>query len=136
MKFALLAVLSIALLSSNASAQDEQRLSQCPGGFKKFYSGFASAVRSGNAAKVASMTRFPLVWGLDAGDEGKYTRPQFLKNYARLFGDNTTDFMKESDPLCSVADDGTVMVTSEDALTLNFKKYASVFKLTAYVVEP
>lgn len=95
-----------------------------------------SDVRRKESAKVAAMTSFPLPCGFDAGDEGKYTRRQFLCNYSRLFGENIADSIDESDPMCGVAQDGVVIVTSKDALSLNFKKYSSGFKLIAYLIEP
>ncbi len=133
-----LVLLLVALAASIVpiDAQTETRLKQCPAAFRTFYSGFTAAVRRSDKIKVASMTKFPLSWGLDAGDEGKYTRDEFIENFSTLFGENTSELMQERNPLCTRDHDGTLVITSKDALHLNFARSGKTYKLSSYVVEP
>jgi hypothetical protein len=136
MRIIALGLVVIAISFVEIRAQTETRLNQCPAAFRTFYIGFKTAVRKADKTKVASMTKFPLRWGLDAGDEGEYTRDEFIKNFSGLFGADTADFMQERNPLCTRHADGTVVITSEYALHLNFAKSGKTYKLAAFVVEP
>ena len=76
-----LTLLFIAFIAFNqaANAQEDSWLSS-PKEFRTFYFKFKKAVESNDRAKVASMTVFPFEYGFDTGNEGKWTRRQFIKN--------------------------------------------------------
>ena len=71
---------------SPVSAQKSQKLSATPRAFQIFYAKFRKAVIARDKTTVASLTRFPLTYGFDAGDEGTFSRAEFLKRYNDIFG--------------------------------------------------
>ncbi|MBV9243027.1 MAG: hypothetical protein JO314_13565, partial [Acidobacteria bacterium] len=75
----------LAIGALTASAQKSQRLRSTPRSFQTFYAKFKSAVLRNDKRSVASMTSFPFKYGWDAGDEGTYTRTQFIAKFTRIF---------------------------------------------------
>jgi hypothetical protein len=136
MKKAIIVALLATLFSFSASAQTETRLSQCPAKFRTFYAKFKAAVLRNDKNSVVSMTKFPFQWGFDAGDEGKYTQKQFIRNFGRFFDGDPRNIIRERNPLCSRLEKGSIDVTSEDATHLNFIPSGSGYKFAAYLVEP
>ena len=116
--------------------QTESRLKSCPAAFRTFYKKFGGAVQRGDKTAVAAMTKFPFRWGFDAGDEGKYTQRQFVRNFRKLFDSDTLEFIRERNPLCDVDTDRTVYLTSDFAVHLGFKRSGKTYKFSSYVVEP
>jgi len=125
----------ICLVNLSISAQDK-RLSSGPQAFQTFFAKFMAGVKRGDKAAVASMSQFPLVYGFDAGDEGKYSRRQFVKiGFTNIFGKKPTEFLPEKDPLLwIVGRDYTI--TTENAEHISFVKRGKAFLFTSYVVEP
>ena len=131
-------VLTVAMLligGSSADAQTTRRLSATPKAFQTFYAKFKSAVLRGDKRAVASMTRFPFSYGWDAGDEGTYTRSQFLRKYndilggtRRLFGQSNPKFYNDENSL-SLAD-------TSDASHYGFNKKGGKYYFTSIMVEP
>ena len=137
-KLCLYAVIStslICIVSLSISAQDK-RLSSGPQAFQTFFAKFMAAVKRGDKAAVASMSQFPLTYGFDAGDEGKYSRQQFVKKgFTNIFGKKPTTFLPEKDPLLwIVGRDYTI--TTDSAEHISFAKHGKAFLFTSYVVEP
>jgi len=122
--------------SRTASAQEDKRLNSAPQAFKTFFAKFKRAVESRQKLAVASMTEFPFNYGFDAGDEGTMTKTQFIKRFNEVFGNKPRDFMPEKNPYFNIDDDGTYIVSTEDASHWIFVKKGSSFKLSALMVEP
>lgn len=132
-----LLMISLVLLSFSVvvSAQ-EKRLSDAPKSFRTFYASFKRAVERNDKQAVAAMSRFPFAYGYDAGDEGKYTRTQFIQNFKLIFHD-PKDFFRESNPGFGIDDaDGRYYISTEDASHLGFVKSGKTFKFVSYIVEP
>jgi hypothetical protein len=120
----------------SAAAQTEKRLNSAPQAFRAFFAGFKNAVAKNDKTRIAAMTRFPLKYGFDAGDEGTMTRSQFIKRYKEIFGDASESFLPEKNPVFSNGDGGSYVVSTRDASHFVFVKSGSTFKFTAYIVEP
>ena len=130
-------VLSLVLfaLSAVVSAQ-EKKLSNAPQSFRTFYAAFKRAVERNDKIAVANMSRFPFSYGYDAGDEGKYNRRQFIKNFKLIFHD-PKDFFRERNPRFGIdSDDGRYYISTEDASHLGFVKSGRTYKFVSYIVEP
>ena len=82
------------------------------------------------------MTRFPFAYGYDAGDEGMYTRTQFLKNYKHVTGDFFGEYKMDKNPWFSKEDSLTYIISTESASHLAFTKSGNTFKFMSYIVEP
>ncbi len=122
------------LVVSAAAIAQEKRLSSAPKSFRSFYTNFKRAVERSDKTAVAGMTRFPFSYGYDAGDEGKYTRSQFVTNFKLIFG-NPREFFAESNPRFG-REDRTYYVYTEDAAHLGFVKSGRTYKFVSYIVEP
>ena len=107
-----------------------KRLNSAPQAFRTFFAGFRSAIAKGDKARVADMTRFPLPYGFDAGDEGTMNRARFLKEFKDMF-----DEPFEKNPRFSRGDNGAYVISTENAAHLNFIKVRGKFKLIGYFVE-
>lgn len=129
-------LLFAALAASAQTEAPEKRLNSAPQVFRTFFSGFLRAVGKADRSAVAAMTQFPFNYGFDAGDEGTMTRTQFIKRFADVFGKHPREFMTEKNPVFSRGDDGSYMVSTQDAAHLVFVKRKGAFKFTDYVVEP
>lgn len=135
MKALILLGLLVGLCYGSVNAQKTVRLNSTPKAFKTFFMNFRTAVAKRNKQAVASFSRFPFEWGFDAGDEGTWTKSQFLKNYGRIF-DGSEAFLAAKNPSFYV-EGGTYNLTNEgDASHCIFSKQGSSYRLTAYVVEP
>ena len=130
-------ILVAVLLTANhaAFAQKTVRLSATPSAFRVFYKKFANVVNRGVGTEIAAMTSFPFKYGFDAGDEGTWTRSQFLKNYGNIFMPQPIVF-KRKDPLFTVASGAYTLENSDDASYFIFKKRGGTYKLVSYMVEP
>ncbi|MEP6944724.1 MAG: hypothetical protein ABJA02_02320 [Acidobacteriota bacterium] len=129
------AILMLAVLGTAAHAQKSVRLKAAPPAFKSFYAKFRGAVAKSDKQAIASMTAFPFQYGFDAGDEGTWSRAQFIKHFARIFSGEKAVFA-QADPTFDV-DGGTFGLTNmSQASHFTFSKKGSVYKLTAYIVEP
>ena len=131
----LIAIVVIAVVASTANAQ-QKRLNSAAAEFRTFYSKFIAAVHRGDKAAVARLTSFPLTYGFDAGDEGKYTRKEFFSTgFKRMFGRSPQRFLAERNPM--VSGKGTsYTVSTRDATHLVFTKGGNRWFFTDFIVEP
>ena len=121
-----------------ANAQREQRLSATAKSFQVFYGKFRRAVVARDKITVASLTRFPFNYGFDAGDEGTFSRSQFLKRFNDMFvGDGGgITFFKRTNPTFYVKAGHFELVDESDASHYIFEKKGAGYQLTAYMSEP
>lgn len=132
----ILAALALSLATNSVFAQKTVHLSKTPASFRTFFKKFSAAVNKGDGAAIASMTSFPFEWGFDTGDEGKWTRTQFLKNFGKVFIPQPLAF-KGGDPEFTVEGSSYgVTGNPDDASYFTFKKKGSTYKLISYIVEP
>lgn len=133
--FGLLAA-AMMLFTASVSVAQEKRLNSASAEFRTFYAKFIAAVHRGDKTAVAGMTSFPLTYGFDAGDEGKYTRREYTrKGFTRMFGKAPARFLTEKNPI--VSGGGTsYTVSTKDATHLVFTKGGNRFFFTDYLVEP
>lgn len=129
----ILTVLPIA--AQNASEPVPERLNSAPKAFRSFFAKFRTAVEKNRKTEVASMTRFPFAYGYDAGDEGTYSRTQFLKNFKHITGDFFGDYKIERNPVFG-RDEGRFVISTESASHLAFVRSGNTFKFVSYYVEP
>jgi len=133
-----LIVMSIGILltaGSAAHAQKTRKLTSTPKAFQTFYAKFKTAVLRGDKQAVASMTSFPFEYGWDAGDEGTYTRKQFLAKFDDMFR-GTHKLFSRSNPTFTV-DGKSISLTNEaDASGYTFEKKGSTYYFTSFIVEP
>jgi hypothetical protein len=113
-----------------------ERLNSAPKAFRAFFAKFRTAVENNKRAEVASMTRFPFTYGYDAGDEGTYSRAQFLKNFKHITGDFFGEYKMEKNPVFSKDTDGTFIISTESASHMSFDRSGKTWKFVAYIVEP
>ena len=112
----------------------EKRLSSTPKAFQTFYAKFRKAIIKGDKKTVASLTQFPFKYGFDVGDEGTFSKTQFIKRFNDLFG-GYKDLFAQKNPVFS-SEAGTYYLTSDDATHFSFKKKGASYKFTAMVAEP
>ena len=118
-----------------ASAQTERKLSSTPRAFQTFYAKFKAAVLKGDKNAVASMTSFPFSYGWDAGDEGTYTRTQFLHKYKQILG-GTRRLFGQSNPKFYVDGDSFGLTDTSDASHYGFSKKGGKYYFDSIMVEP
>ena len=137
MKRILIILLVLLFAALSVSAQlNEKRLNSAPQAFRAFFSEFRRAIEKRDKMQVAAVTRFPLRYGFDAGDEGTMSRAQFLKRFKEIFGNSPRDFMPEKNPKFSRGDAGEYVVSTESAEHLIFIKTKRTFKFISYLAEP
>ena len=120
----------------NAAAAAQQRLNSSPRAFRTFFAKFRAAVEKGDKQQVAAMTRFPFKYGFDAGDEGTMTKRQFVKRFGEIFGDSPRNFLPEKNPSFSRGDNGSYVVSTDEASYFVFVKSGTGFKFVSFMVEP
>ena len=81
------------------------------------------------------MTAFPFQYGWDAGDEGTYTRREFLAKYKDILG-STGRLFGQRNPKFYVERGSYTLTNEDDASHYSFEKRGGVFKFTAIMVEP
>jgi hypothetical protein len=81
------------------------------------------------------MTRFPFAYGWDAGDEGTYTRRQFLAKFDVIFGKGKKIF-RQRNPAFFVDGSSLDLMDEEDASHYGFMKTTTGYKFTSMIVEP
>ncbi|MEO7673100.1 MAG: hypothetical protein ABIU09_03360 [Pyrinomonadaceae bacterium] len=118
-----------------ADAQTERRLSSTPKAFQTFYAKFRTAVIKRDRNAVVALTNFPFRYGWDAGDEGTYTRSQFIAKFNDIFG-GTRKFFGQANPTFHFDAGSFNLTNEEDASHYVFEKRGSNYKFTAFVVEP
>jgi len=129
-------VLTLFVINNQTTNAQEKRLNSSPQSFRKFFSDFRRAIEKSDKTKVAAMTRFPFEYAFDAGDEGTMTKPEFLKNFKRIFGESPKEFLTEKNPLFSRGDAGSYDISTDDAGHLIFVKKGNSFQFIGLFVEP
>lgn len=114
----------------------EKRLDSSPQTFRAFFSKFKAAVRRSDKIALASMMRFPFKYGFDAGDEGVMTKTQFLKTFSYRFADPLKQTLIEKNPLFSIGEKASYIISTEDASHFTFVKTGNGFKFVSYMAEP
>jgi hypothetical protein len=126
----------LALISTwSINAQKSQRLTSTPKAFQIFYAKFRNAVVKSDKKTIVSLARFPFEYGWDAGDEGTYSKTQFIKQYSSIFG-RTKKFFDQRNPTFYVENGIFNLTNEEDASHYIFKKSGLSYKFTAIIVEP
>lgn len=127
---------AIILVGAHQTVAQETHLNSASAEFRAFYAKFIAAVHRGDKTAVAAITSFPLSYGFDTGDEGKWTRSQFLsKGFRRMFGKSPSEFLPTKNPLAE-RDGNSYTVSTRDATHLVFTKSGKRFLFTDYIVEP
>lgn len=119
----------------SVSAQTHKRLAATPRAFQTFYAKFRRAVVARDKNTVASLTRFPFKYGFDAGDEGTFSKAQFLKRFSEIFGTEPGIFSRRS-PSFNVDRGSFELYDESDASHYIFEKRGSGYQFTAYIAEP
>lgn len=118
-----------------AYAQKKQKLSSASKTFQVFYDKFRNAVVKGDKKTVASLTQFPFQYGFDAGDEGTFSKTQFIKRFKDVFGGERPIFAQKNPVFYT--EGGTYNLTDEsDASHYIFEKKGASYKFTSYMSEP
>lgn len=118
-----------------ANAQKKQRLDSTPKAFRIFYNKFRNAVINSDKNIIVSLTQFPFQYGFDAGDEGTFSKTQFIEKFDDLLGGERKIFAQKNPVFYLEA--GTYNLMDEnDASHYIFEKKGMNYKFTAYVVEP
>ena len=118
------------------AAQKSQKLSATPRAFQIFYAKFRRAVIAKNKTTVASLTRFPFEYGFDAGDEGTFSRAEFLKRFNDIFGGDRKVFALRNPTLYSEDPGSFDLVDQNDASHYVFEKRGANYQFTGYLSEP
>jgi hypothetical protein len=131
----LLFALIVCLNATSVSAQKQQKLATTPRSFQTFYAKFKTAVLRNDKRAVASMTSFPFSYGWDAGDEGTYTRSQFIAKFTRIFR-GARGLFSRSDPTFDVDGNSVGLTNSANASHFTFEKKGSTYFFKSFIVEP
>lgn len=132
----ILFLLLFAVSDERANAQKTQRLESTPKAFQIFYAKFRNAVVKGDKKTVASLTYFPFQYGFDAGDEGTFSKDQFIKRFEHFFGSERKIFAQKNPVFYSEKVGDYNLNDDWDASTFVFKKKGASYKFTAYIAEP
>jgi len=127
---------ALPIAAQYAPEPKRDRLDSAPMAFRTFFAKFRNAVEKKDKTQVAAMTRFPFAYGYDAGDEGKYTRTQFLKHFKDVTGDFFGEYKMDKNPWFERGDDQSYTISTESASHLTFIRSCSTFKFISYYVEP
>ena len=136
-RFSLAAAFAAVLLTGaqTTTAQRTLSLKDTPAAFRTFYKNFAVTVKRGRIDLLAGMTNFPFKYGFDAGDEGVWTKKQFLKKANRFLIPRPPVFT-DDDPEFTVSNGVYTLAQDVDASYYTFKKKGGVYKWVSYIVEP
>jgi len=134
--FTSLIVLAVIVFGgASASAQKAVNLRSTPKAFQTFYAKFTRAVERKDKSAVAGLTRFPFKYGWDAGDEGTYTKPQWMKKFKDIF-EGTGKLFEQKNPTFYVEGSQYNLTNEADASHYIFKKIGSRYWFTGMIVEP
>lgn len=117
-----------------ATAQKSVRLTATPKQFQVFYAKFKAAMLRKDKNTIAAMTSFPFLWGLDEGDEGTYTKAQFIRNFNRLFDPVPDEFRVRNPKFGTQGRDFTL--STDSASHYGFERKGNTYKFVSYIVEP
>lgn len=132
------AFLLVAMIAAAAPAvlgQREVRLSRAPAEFRTFYKKFVAAVNKRQVPTLASMASFPFKYGFDAGDEGVWTRKQFLAQAGDIL-EPLPKVFKSSDPKFTSSRTSYTLADPDNGSYYTFEKRGGVYKFISYIVEP
>lgn len=134
--FVILLMLGMSAVFDQPTSAQSKRLNSSPQSFQIFFAKFLNAVKKKDKVRVASMTNFPFRFGFDAGDEGIMSRKQFIERFAEIFGQSPKTFLSEKNPLFSIGEKKSYVISTADASHLIFTRKDRIFKFSAYIVEP
>lgn len=120
---------------ATADAQSGRKLTSTPKSFQAFYLKFKTAVARRDQNAVAALTKFPFRYGWDAGDEGTYTRRQFMSKFNLIF-DGTAKLFAQKNPTFYVENGSYFLTNSSDASHYTFEKRGTTYAFAAMIVEP
>lgn len=132
---AFLIVLLITAAAPAVLAQKEVRLRQAPAEFQTFYKKFVRAASKRQVSLLATMSHFPFKYGFDAGDEGVWTRRQFVAQAGDILRPVPSVFRQANPRFMTSGGDYTLM-DPDNASYYSFKKRGGVYKFVSYIVEP
>jgi len=138
-KLILLTILFLSLFafagSGTVNAQKRLRLNSTPKAFQIFYAKFKNAVIKRDKKTVVSITQFPFRYGFDAGDEGTFSKAQFIEKFDNFFDEESDIFAQKNPEFYQKA--GTYNLTDEfNASHYIFEKKGASYKFTAFIAEP
>lgn len=126
---------SFLFLSVSVYAQKNQMLPATPKAFQIFFAKFKSAVARGDKNAVVAITQFPFKYGFDTGDEGSFSRSQFIKHYDQIFG-GEKKFLAKANPVFTIISGSYNLSNPENAAGFVFEKKGASYKFTGFFVEP
>lgn len=118
-----------------ATGQKAVPLRKTPAPFQSFYKSFARTLNRGRIDLLADMTRFPFKYGFDAGDEGVWTRKEFVEKANGFLMPSPLVF-KHKDPEFRVKNGVYTLTHGDDAAYYTFRKTSGGYKWVSYIVEP
>lgn len=124
-----------AMLTGSASGQRTRDFASTPKDFQAFYTKFRTAVTRGDKQAVAAMTRFPFKYGFDAGDEGTFSRSEFIRRFKNFFGEGRKIFARAK-PRFYVEGATLSLADPYDASTFVFEKVGGSYRFAGYFSEP
>jgi hypothetical protein len=77
-----------------------------------------------------------LTYGFDAGDEGTFSRAEFLKRFNDIFGGQRKVFALRNPTLYSEDPGSYDLVDQNDASHYVFEKRGATYQFTGYLSEP
>ena len=121
--------------ATTAAGQSDRKLTSTPKAFQTFFAAFKSAVIKGDKIAVASMTLFPFEYGWDAGDEGTYTKRQFMSKYQDIF-QGTRKLFSQPNPTFFTEGGSYSLTNTADTSHYMFAKSGAKYYFKAFIVEP
>lgn len=131
----LLAGALASLVPEEAFSQTRRRLSSTDKAFQVFFVKFRTAVVRKNKSAVASLTKFPFKYGFDAGDEGTFSRSQFISRFNDIFGGQERVF-RLKDPMFHASSGRYELVNEDDASHFIFRKVGGSYRFVSFLSEP
>lgn len=116
-------------------AQTRKRLSSTDKAFQVFFVKFRTDVVRKNKSAVASVTKFPFKYGFDAGDEGTFSRSQFISRFNDIFGGQERVF-RLKDPMFYASSGRYELVNEDDASHFIFRKIGGRYRFVSFLSEP
>jgi len=117
-----------------SNAQARRRLSSADKAFQVFFTKFRAAVARRNKSSVAALTLFPFKYGFDTGDEGTFSKAQFVARFNDMFGGQSV--FRQSNPLFYTSSGRFELVNEDDASHFVFRKVGGIYKFVSYMSEP
>ncbi len=131
----LLASVVACVVPQETPTQTRRRLSSTDKAFQVFFVKFRTAVVRKSKSAVASLTKFPFKYGFDAGDEGAFSRSQFISRFNDIF-DGQERVFRLKDPMFFASSGRFELVNEDDASHFIFRKVSGTYKFVSFMSEP